>query len=288
MENNNSKQLVLSIVGIAVLVIAVVGISFAFFSYSRTGTSNNVITTGQIFMSFEETSQISLSNQFPMLTSDAITAIPTPDGDIAYSNFTVTGYYSASTGGIDYKVYAIDGDAGTSPHVNRLADSEVSVFLKSYPQAYASNVVSTPTPVSSLTSDANGRILATGHIEAGTDSAHQQVDSYQLAMFVNETVRISDTDLTVPFTGATTTPSAVKYCASALHTKNKTVTTGEEPSQTTTTFPVYDYGCKIYDNNGSLAVLQEDTDLTSFDQTKLLTVYSTLYYSLKLKVVGNE
>jgi len=280
-ERNNSKQVLLSIIGIAVLVIAVVGVSFAFFSYSRTGTSNNVITTGQIFMSFEETSQISLSNQFPMLDSEAIV---TESGDVAYSNFTVTGYYSASTGGIDYTVYAVEGDAGTSPHVNRLADSEVSVYLKKYPEAYAEAVVSTPTPVSSLDSDANGKILAVGHIAAGTNSEHQQIDSYQLAMFVNDTVRISDTDLNVKFTNAKTETSAVKYCASALTTKNKTVTVEGQD----TTIPVYESGCKIYNDGGTLKVLEEDTDLTSFDQTKLLKVYSTLYYSLKIKVVGNE
>ena len=48
MENNNSKQAILSIVGIAILVIAVVGVSFAFFTYSRTGEKNNIITTGSI------------------------------------------------------------------------------------------------------------------------------------------------------------------------------------------------------------------------------------------------
>ena len=283
-ERNNSKQVLLSIIGIAVLVIAVVGVSFAFFSYSRTGTSNNVITTGQIFMEFAETHQISLSNQFPMLDSDATTEIVKETGDVEYLDFTVTGYYSASTGGIDYTVYAVAGDNGTSPHVNRMDDSDISVFLKEYPAAYSEAVVSTPTPVSSLDSDGNGKILAVGHINAGTNSQNPQVDTYKLAMFVNDTVRISDTELNVKFTGANTETSAVKYCASALTTKNKTVTVEQQE----TTIPVYDSGCKIYDNGGTLTVLEEDTDLTNFDQTKLLTVYSTLYYSLKVKVVGNE
>ena len=53
---NNSKQAVLSIVGIAVLVIAVVGVSFAFFTYSKEGTTNNVITTGSIAFEITETS----------------------------------------------------------------------------------------------------------------------------------------------------------------------------------------------------------------------------------------
>ena len=35
MENNNSKQMILSILGVVILVVAVVGVSFAAFSYSK-------------------------------------------------------------------------------------------------------------------------------------------------------------------------------------------------------------------------------------------------------------
>ena len=48
MEGNQGKRAVLAFVGIAVLVIAVVGVSFAFFTYSRTGDGNNIITAGKI------------------------------------------------------------------------------------------------------------------------------------------------------------------------------------------------------------------------------------------------
>ena len=40
MENSNSKQVLLSMIGIAILIIAVVGVSFAFFTYSKTGEKN--------------------------------------------------------------------------------------------------------------------------------------------------------------------------------------------------------------------------------------------------------
>ena len=50
---NNKKTLILSIVGILVLVIAVVGVSFAMYSFTGTGTKENVITTGTVSMSFD-------------------------------------------------------------------------------------------------------------------------------------------------------------------------------------------------------------------------------------------
>ena len=37
MNGNSSKQVLLSVLGIAILVVAVVGVSFAFFSYTKTG-----------------------------------------------------------------------------------------------------------------------------------------------------------------------------------------------------------------------------------------------------------
>ena len=42
-NNNSSKQILLSVLGVAILVVAVVGISFAAFSYSKTGTVENTI-----------------------------------------------------------------------------------------------------------------------------------------------------------------------------------------------------------------------------------------------------
>ena len=55
MNENSSKQVLLSVLGIAVLVVAVVGVSFAFFTYSKSGTMNNQLTTGSIFFNFSDT-----------------------------------------------------------------------------------------------------------------------------------------------------------------------------------------------------------------------------------------
>ena len=42
MKNNKSKQVVFSIIEIAILFIAVVGVTFAFFSYTKTGDTSTV------------------------------------------------------------------------------------------------------------------------------------------------------------------------------------------------------------------------------------------------------
>ena len=181
-------------------------------------------------------------------------------------DFTVTGSYSAATGGINYTIYAVNGDAGTGTHTNRLQDSEVSVKLTPTAGTPTNNAAASDIQVSRLTSDTNGKILATASIASGTDSGHPETDSYTLYMFVNDTVRISDTATTVPFTGATLAEAAgapTKYCASA-----RVMNAGK-----------YVSGCKI----SSTGTLMNDTESGA-----TLHVYNTMYYSLKLKVVSNQ
>lgn len=62
----NKKTLVLSILGVLVLVIAVVGVSFAMYSFTGTGTKENVIQTGTVSVNYAEETTIALTNQYPM------------------------------------------------------------------------------------------------------------------------------------------------------------------------------------------------------------------------------
>ena len=53
-RDNSSKQILLSVLGVAILVVAVVGVSFAAFTFTGTGTKENRITTGTISMTYSE------------------------------------------------------------------------------------------------------------------------------------------------------------------------------------------------------------------------------------------
>ncbi len=69
MEKNNSKQIVLSILAVVVLVIAVVGVSFAMYTFSGTGTKENTINTATLSITYSEETYINLTNQFPQADS---------------------------------------------------------------------------------------------------------------------------------------------------------------------------------------------------------------------------
>ena len=67
MEKNDSKEILFSIIGIVILVILVIGVSFAAFSFSQTGEKTNTITTGTISMTYSEPKNgINLVNALPI------------------------------------------------------------------------------------------------------------------------------------------------------------------------------------------------------------------------------
>lgn len=206
---NNSKQAVLSIVGIAVLVIAVVGVSFAFFTYSKTGTTNNVITTGSITFDFTAPENgLSLTNQFPQSDAEGKT-----NNQFAFS---VTGTLPTSMAPINYSVYAIKGDVPTVEgksytETNRLKNSEINFYVTTTTGGTIEGGYGTATDpdygavvtdaIDSGTATAGtGLLIATGTIPANNSEV---THSYAITMWVNDTVTISDTDTTKT------------YCASA-------------------------------------------------------------------------
>ena len=108
-QSNQSKQVLLSVIGVAILVVAVVGVSFAFFNYTRTGSANTV-KTGHIEFNSSNT-LMNLQNAFPI----AKTAVSTDTTNTATATVTITGQTNY-VNGIDYVVTAeeVSSNIGTT------------------------------------------------------------------------------------------------------------------------------------------------------------------------------
>ena len=199
MNGNSSKQVLLSVLGIAVLVVAVVGVSFAFFTYSKNGEANNEITTGSIFLQFTEGTAITLSNQFPINDANGATLTSSVNGDNPSLTFNVIGHNTNPTQPINYTVTASNG--GTMSGKTRLHDNEIKLYLTvqekvgssgTYGAVSAGSVTnnfssSTGTVVSSSqTGLASGVVLATGVIPANTSVANQIDHKYTLRMWISD------------------------------------------------------------------------------------------------------
>ncbi len=177
MENNNSKHVLLSVLGVAILIVVVVGVSFAAFSYSKTGEKVNTITTGTITMSYSEaTNGINLTEALPMsdIQGKALT------GTNNVFDFTVSATIQGSgETTINYAITATK-ESGSS-----LADSAIKVYLTDITSGGDTEVLA-PTKVSALqktTSDVSGAPNDQYKLTSGTFNT-TTTKKYRLRMWV--------------------------------------------------------------------------------------------------------
>lgn len=264
MENNNSKQAVLSIVGIAILVIAVVGVSFAFFTYSRTGSENNIITTGSITFELKPGGDdgkthptITGQDSFP---KDKDTGKTDPKNE---TDFNVSGTLPDGASDVKYVVYAIKGEKpeaevpSGAEEWEELPEDAIMMWLE-VDKATGGTVNNSyeTEAVAQKFADIGGGVmgfkLAEGTITAGQEISHK----YKLHMWITDTFNggkiISDTSYNY------------KYRASA-------VGTGDSP-------------VKSADESGDSDTTKLPHDKSSDDRS----VWTDQYYAVKIKVVASD
>lgn len=110
MNNNSSKQVLLSVIGVAILVVAVVGVSFAFFSYSVTGEEANTVQTGTIVFTGSST-RMNVTNAFPVAAATADVVEDDTNPNVGYATVSVKGNTTYDSG-IDFNVRATNISAG--------------------------------------------------------------------------------------------------------------------------------------------------------------------------------
>ncbi len=188
MEVDNSKQVLLSVFGVAILVIAVFGVSFAAFNYSKTGTKVNTITTGTITMSYTEPDNgINLANAMPM--SDSQGKVLTGDNNVF--DFTVTTTI-VGTATVNYTITATKEGDSTIP------DTGVKVYLTNM-DADADSQILAPTLVSNLSKTGSSELSgapANQYILKSDSTTSSVNHKYRLRMWVADTYTVGGTSQT--------------------------------------------------------------------------------------------
>ena len=175
-EENNSRKVFLSVLGVAILLVAVVGISFAAYTLSTTSTEANTINTGTITMSYTE----------PENGIDLVDALPVADAtakvweDDVFS-FTVA-TNATGTVTVPYEI-SVQKTAGT------LDDSEVKVYLTKGTVGNETAVYG-PALLSTLMVDDNKSTLRTGTTEAPVSAyvIHTETVNFENGVASNATV----------------------------------------------------------------------------------------------------
>ena len=187
-DNNNSKQVLLSVLGVAILVVAVVGVSFAAFSYSKTGEQVNTITTGTITMSYSETTNgINLTNALPM-TDGVGKALQDED---QYFDFTVNATIAGNTT-INYAITATKEADSTLP------ESGVKLYLTNMDDDADSQIMA-PTKFNAIPKTTAGEVSSAPANQAelynGTFNSTDSHD-YRLRMWVADDYVVTGTSQT--------------------------------------------------------------------------------------------
>ena len=138
-KNNNFKSTALIILCVIILILAVIGVSYAAIFYSKMGEKVNRVTTGTMTMSYSEnTNGINITNASPI--SDAVGQNLNDENQ--YFDFTVSASMSGSTI-INYTITATKEADSTLP------DNAVKVYLTSMNSGNESQVLE-PTKISDL------------------------------------------------------------------------------------------------------------------------------------------
>ena len=116
------KENIVIMVLLVVMILAIIGVSYAAFNFSKSGTKLNTITTGAITMSYEETDNtISLTGALP--TTDKTGKVRLTEGE--YFDFTVS---SSITGNVNIN-YEISAKDVTSSDAKKIDGSNIKLYL---------------------------------------------------------------------------------------------------------------------------------------------------------------
>ena len=199
-DNNTSKQVLLSVLGVAILIVAVVGISFAAFTYSKAGSTVNTISTGTVTMSYTSANNgINIENAEPI--TEAQGKVLT--GENQTFDFTVTANIKGNTN-IDYEVVAVKSDtSGTGTTIptptNPIPDENIRLYLEESSDGTSNYTeVLAPTAFSPTTSTvgapAGTMRLVSGTFTGNTDGTAVEIKKYyRLRMWVDTSYNVSGT-----------------------------------------------------------------------------------------------
>ena len=196
MDNSLSRQILLSILGIAILIVAVVGVSYAVFTTTIDGSKINVINTGTISMSFIESSNgISISNAMPISDEEGKLLI----GNNNVFDFVVSSSIAGATI-LNYEIVAekvlVDGE--------ELSDSDIKIYLEKLVNGeyVATDITSTPKGfikngnISEIGSKEQEMTLHYDNFQNLDGSKKSFSDNYRLRMWLSEDALIDDVSRT--------------------------------------------------------------------------------------------
>ena len=209
---NDKKKLNLILIIAIVSILTILGVTYAFYNYTRTGENNKLIA-GEVYLRYIETNQMTLNNAIPETKTSALQK----NDNIFY--FKIEGKNTSPTD-IFYDIIISHGDSQSGK--SRLKDNHIRIYLERDGVTLIDG---------EIFDDWNNPVIYTDKMPALTNS--HTVFNYELRMWVDEDVTISDTDPTADYN---TTVWNNSYASLKLHVNSGGVFENAQPAS-----------CFIYD-----------------------------------------
>ncbi len=181
------------------MIVAVVGISFAAFTYTKEGDTTNTISTGTVTMTYTEGQNgIEIQNAIPMSEEDGKQLT----GDKNVFDFTVSATITGKTT-IDYEVVAKKGEGCT------IEDKDIRLYLEEsdnqgtdYHQVFEPKKFTGSESESELGAEEGTMQLVTGSFTNSNENGDQVILTkyYRLKMWVDKDYVLSDVSKTYKVT----------------------------------------------------------------------------------------
>lgn len=171
MKSSQKREMMLSIYGILLLIIVVIGTSYAVFSYSEKGKVENTISTGAITFTYNEaTNGISLTNAQPMTDNAGKILQKSDDGSgvvQGYFDFSVSANMSNGVP-IAYEVYGtVESGSTMDPKYIKVYLTDGATTEKPL-DGYTGSVVPVYDGLTQAISDTKGKQLYTSSFSKST------------------------------------------------------------------------------------------------------------------------
>ena len=176
MNDMKKRENIVIIVVLLVMVLAIIGVSYAAFSFGQLGNKPNTITTGAISMTYTESENtISLGNALP--TTDATGTTRLKEGE--YFDFTVSSEITGDVN-INYEVSAKEVGEGT------IDGSNIKLYLTEIVDG-EEQALMTPETYNEETSENTYTGRPTGEMSLYTSSMNSSEEhTFRLRMYVTE------------------------------------------------------------------------------------------------------
>ena len=180
-KETNKKAVVLSIIGLVALVMIVVGVTYAAYTYSKAGTQTNQLTTGTITMVYTEGANgISITDALPMSDENGKVIPASTTGNVF--DFTVTVNITGKMA-VKFEVTAQKAASST------LGNNDVKLYLERCTDGTSYEEIMAPSHFTPISASAGTDTYGADNSEMRMDTETTQTTVtyyYRLRMWVDE------------------------------------------------------------------------------------------------------